>query len=285
MGVIYSAAFDVSRIRDGLDGVDRALSITLTRAAHSAIVINPAAVLAQFATTYTCHGYELDEAENHEGVGVFPTYSAPLAYILEDVITAAMTAQTWSGAITVTFASNRYTIASDGFSFAIAFGHAASAYLIGFAATSSASAASHVGTLTPTYYIDATLDGRSLDTEGDYEPGEIASLAISDDASAYSGVARTTSPKYRTWWQQFEVSRKVFKSRISGAERWTFEHLFEHCRCSYPFVVDDGVEVMVCVFLPEGSSFTGKQRPGGAGDDVHMSIPFRVWRAASIVVP
>lgn len=282
MGVKYAAGFSVSLLRDGVDNVDHTLSITLTRATFTDVVITHTAFAASSGSALSCHGYDLTSSENHEGVAMYADYAESFAEDLQGAITAGMAAQSWTGAITVTFASNRYTIASDGFSFAITFGHEASAYLLGFATTSSASAASHVGTYTPTYWIDATLDGRSLDAEGDFEPGEIASLAVSDDATAYAGISRSTSPKYRSWWQQFEIKRKVFKSAASGADRWTFEHLFEHCRCHYPFVVYDGVETMVCVFLSEGSSFSRKQRPGGAGDDVHLSIPFTVWHAADI---
>jgi hypothetical protein len=152
----------------------------------------------------------------------------------------------------------------------------------GFEANQSTPGTTFTSTQTPTYWINATQDGRSLDREGDYEPEGLAALANSASATHHAGVSRGTSPKFRSWFQHFEVKRKVFKASQDGTDRWTFEHLFEHCRCEFPFVVDDGVEKMVCVFTSDGAVFSGKQRSGGPSDDIHFNVPFNVWHAGDL---
>lgn len=287
MGVKYSAAFDLTELRDGTTDGTSSFAMQFTASVGSDFEITS----ADFTLAMALHGYALGAAENHEGNTVFAaTYPAgDFASLLASIITSKMAAATptpWTGSISVTFdtATGRYTIARETgtFTFTIAWSSARSGRaLLGFSANQS-TAATHTGTLTPLYWIDATLDGRSMDQEGDYEPGGIADLAISDDATTYAGVTRTTSPKYRTWFQHFELKAKVFKAAVTASDPWAFEHLFETCRTVYPFVCDDGVESMACVFLPEGSSFRGKQRPGGPGDDVHFHVPFMVWHAAII---
>lgn len=288
MTVTYAAVFDVATLRTGLTATEYAFSMTMTSATLGNIVITDADFLA-LGDTRVAHDDNITDTVNHDGVAMFQTYlDHTFASALQAIIAAKMASvsPSWTGSITVSFANDRYTIArsSGSFSFAITWGNAATGYLLGFSGNAT-SGTSHVGDLTPTYWIRATQAGRSDDAEGDFEPGEIADISIADDASDFSGVARTTSPKYRAWVQQFEVKRKVFKAFQDGTDRWTFEHLFEHCRTVRPFIVDDGEEKMACVFLSEGSAFRGKQRPGGPGDDVQMHVPFLVWHAGEVVPP
>jgi hypothetical protein len=280
MGVKYAAGFDLNYLTS-----TAGISLVLEQAAKTNVVISvadPALVPSKFV-----HDYVLSTATTHDGITMFSTTwaSTTLAAALTTAINTEAAANSWTCTVLVSFSATtgRYTIAlaTGTGTFTVTFGNNPSKALLGFAANS-ATAATHVGTLTPTFWIDATLDGRSLDLEGDFEPESVADLAISDDGTAFAGIARTTTPKYRTWVQQFELKRKVFKAFDNGTDVWTFEDLWEHCRCEMPFVVDDGVDQMVCVFLPASSSFRGKQRPGGPADDVHFNLPFAVWHAADI---
>lgn len=278
MGVKYAAGFDLNNLT-ALYG----LSITLTQATKTNIVITP----ADFSPDLIAHAYVLSTATTHDGTALFSstwnsaTFAAALTTAINDE--GAAVAFPWTVTVTVAFSTttNRYTISGTG-TFGVTFSNTPSRLLLGYTGNLSA-ASSYVATLTPSFWIDATLDGRSLDREGDFEPESIASISISDDGTGYSGISRTSTPKYRSWIQPFELKRKVFKASNDGTDIWTFEDLWEHCRCEMPFVVDDGTDSMVCVFLPEGATFSRKQRPGGPADDVHMSLPFDVWHAADTV--
>ena len=278
MGVKYAAGFDVNALAG-----TTAFSLTLEQAAKTDIVITP----ADFSVDLLMHGFVVSTATTHDGVTLFSSTwnSATFAAALTAAINAEATANSWTCTVLVSFSTttNRYTIAraTGTGTFTLVFGNTPSRLLLGFSANQTTNS-THTATLTPSFWIDATLDGRSLDREGDYEPGSIASISISDDGTAYAGISRTVSPKYRAWVQQFELKRKVFKAFDDGTDHWTFEDLWEHCRTEMPFVVDDGVDQMVCVLLSESSSFSKKQRPGGPADDVHMSLPFEVWHAADI---
>jgi len=276
MGVKYAAGFDVNYLTAAAG-----LSITLTQATKTDIVITA----ADFSPDLLAHAYVLSTATTHDGVSLFSTTwnSATFAAALTAAINAegAIVAIPWTVTVTVTFSTTtgRYTMTGTG-DFGVTFGNLPSRLLLGYSGNQAAGTP-HVATLTPSFWIDATLDGRSLDREGDFEPDSIASLSISDDGTAFAGISRTSTPKFRSWIQQFELKRKVFKASNDGTDHWTFEDLWEHCRCEMPFVVYDGTDSMVCVFLPEGAMFSGKQRPGGPADDVHMSLPFNVWHAAN----
>jgi hypothetical protein len=282
MGVKYAAGFDLNYLTS-----TAGISLVLEQATKTSVTIS----VADFSLDLFVHDYVLSTATTHDGVTMFSSTWASTTFAA--ALTAAINYEAnnngWTCGVTVTFSATtgRYTftrsaaVGAGTGTYTVTFGNNPSKALLGFAANS-ATAETHVGTLTPTFWIDATLDGRSLDLEGDFEPESVADLAISDDGTAFAGIARTTTPKYRTWVQQFELKRKVFKAFDNGTDVWTFEDLWEHCRCEMPFVVDDGVDQMVCVFLPASSSFRGKQRPGGPADDVHFNLPFAVWHAADI---
>jgi len=286
MGVFYSAAFDTRALRDHVDATEVEVSFTLTSAGLGTIEIDA----DDFDTAggfKMLHGYIVKNATNHEGVAVFSDDDFSV-YNFASALTAVITSKmasvspSWTGAISVTFADNRYTIArtSGSFSFGLT-GNAISLALIGFSGGQSA-ATSHIGTLTPTHWIESTQGGRSDDLEGDFEPDDIAALAISDDATAFAGVSVSTSAKYRTWAQAFELKATVFKEFAESSSPWTFERLFEHCRTSMPFVVDDGAEEMICFFLASGASFRGKRRAFGPSDDVHFHVPFACVHVANV---
>jgi hypothetical protein len=299
MGVTYSAAFDIAAIRDGLTGTDYSFSMTITGAGsgvgYTPITIAPADFVTYAgsgsATRYAhgVDGISLYDTENHEAVPMFQDYGQASFYnaLLTTINAKAFALGGWpADAFTISFGSDRYTIsrANGTWTFTIQWAESASRWLLGFSADQNTPGTTFPGDLTPMYWINSVMDGRSLDRENDYEPDGIAAIAISDSATSHAGVSRSTAPKMRSWFQHFEPVESVCKSRISGTVRFTFEHLFEHCRCEFPFVVDDGVERMACVFTAEGAVFTGKQRPGGPGDDVHMHVPFNVWHAGDLPV-
>jgi hypothetical protein len=284
MGVIYSAAFDVRALRNHTSATEVEFDLTLTSAGLGTIEID-ADDFDAAAEYQLMHGYAIRNALNHAGAQTFTDFSSlTFAQALTAVITAKMAAVSpaWTGAIAVTFSANRYTIArtSGSFSFAVA-GNPTTLTLLGYNGAQS-SGTTHVATLTPSHWIDSTQGGRSDDLEGDFEPEGLASLAISDDATAFAGLSVSSSAKYRTWAQAFEIKAKVFKAFGESPDFWTFERLFEHCRTSMPFVVYDGDEKMICLLLASGSSFRGKRRAFGPGDDVHFHIPFACVHVADV---
>jgi hypothetical protein len=289
MGVTYSAGFDVSAIRDGVTATDYAFSMTITGAGAGAgftpITVAPADFTTYEQGVYQCHT-ALGAVTNHEGVAMFADYdfsTQSFAQALQTILNdkGDGLASPWpASAFAVSFSGGVFTIArqSGTHTFTIAWGNLASRKVCGFTGNESTPGTTFSGSIEPTYYVNATQGGRSLDREGDYEPEGIAAIAISASATHHAGVSRGVSPKFRSWFQHFEVKRKVFKASADG-NGWAFEHLFEHCRCEFPFLVADGAETMACVFTSDGAVFANKQRSGGPGDDVHFHVPFNVWHA------
>ena len=293
MGVKYAPLFDLRALRfPGLLAAS-SFSMTLASADLTSVTITPSDFTtydANSAPPITWHndqGYPVTASQNHDGVAMFQGYlDLPLANAIAAIANAKIAAASptpWTGeSLAFGFANGVYT-ATGTVAFSITWNNSASRSLMGFSSNTGA-ATSHTGTLRPTYWIESTQDGRSIDREGDYEIGPIAAQSISDSATVSAGVSRSTAAKYREWVQQFEPVSGVLKGRRTGSRPFTFESLFEHCRADWPFLVDDGVERMVCKFTAEGSVFSGKQRAGGVDDDVSMHVPFRVWHAADLVI-
>lgn|GEM_PF-2629032 len=291
MGVTYAPAFDLDAIRDGDTATDYAFSMTITGSgvgAGTAITITSADFVTAAASSTVVHSTSqgFTAVTNHDGVSMFTDHAAAsFASALSTAIETERLANGWANGFSVSFADDRITIARSGgaWTFTITWTNLAGRRVCGFEADQTTPATStFTSTQTPTYWINATQDGRSLDREGNYEADGIAALAISASATQSAGTSRGTAPKFRSWFQHFEIKRKVFKASANGTDLWTFEHLWEHCRCELPFMVNDGVEVMACVFTAEGAVFANKQRSGGPSDDIHFNVPFTVWLAGTI---
>jgi hypothetical protein len=140
--------------------------------------------------------------------------------------------------VTFSQSTGHYTFSYGSTVFSMTFSAAAGRQLCGFQSSTKTGASSYVGDAVPAYTIFPTLPAVS-DVTPNYEPDSIASLAVSDDASAY-GIARDVAPLYRDWIQQYEQRAKVERLSIAGSHPWSFQHLFEHCRTEHPFVVIDG---------------------------------------------
>jgi hypothetical protein len=157
------------------------------------------------------------------------------------------------------------------------------AKLLGFqdiAETSSAS--THASDAVPWFTIIPTLESVSEPTL-EYEPDNIASHVVPDDASEGFGITRQESPRYVDWVQQFEPKALVEPGAAVSAAPFTYRHLFEHCRTIFPFAVVYGFPVRVLDELPipielfflrsEGARFTPDRATPGSDSQFH--VPFR----------
>lgn len=172
-----------------------------------------------------------------------------------------------------------YTISWPHANFTITFSLAAGRGLLGFSGTQSG-ATSYTSTLMPTYVIDTTVDTVSENTIN-YEPRAIGNHGETDGGKGF-GLARTVSPLYRDWRQEFETKEKSVRLSAAAAHPWTFQHLFEHCRGQLPFAVVNGGFGATAFTDDEAFSFRGDSTHWAAkafratpGNDSQFNIPFQ----------
>jgi len=158
---------------------------------------------------------------------------------LEVALEAAMTGWTTPSDLSISWSRTTgfYTIAWPHANFTITFATAIGRALLGFSGTQSGGT-SYTSTLMPRYVIEPTLDTVSNNTLN-YEPRGIANHGETDSGKGF-GLARSTSPLYRDWSQEFETKEKTNRTSAATAHPWTFQHLFEHCRGQFPFAVVNG---------------------------------------------
>lgn len=201
------------------------------------------------------------------------TYGAALQAALRDAATAASWPSPTSIQVTNSNASGAYTI-SYTTTFSIAWSSANGRAFLGFTADKSGSS-SYAGTITPTYLVIATLDDSSDDTPN-YEPEAIGNRVIADDGSGY-GLTRSIAPLYRDWVQQFETKEKTLRRSAASTHPWTFQHLFEHCRGEYAFVIyiPTGSNGRLELFSLRSDGLMWKPERASPGNDAQFHIPFR----------
>lgn len=274
----YFAGFDVSALTS-------LGTITLSTAGKSDVVITLSSVTDtagdSSTTSLFCHplAFASGTSQGSGGASVLQEWSAvSYATALQTDLQAEATAQSWTSPsninVTSSAATGLYTIAYSTANFDIAWSAAAGRNFLGYSGDVSG-ATSHAGDQTPTYVIAPTLTDVS-DPTTNYEPMGVGSRAIADDGSGF-GIARTESPLYRDWVQQFETKAKTLRLSAATAHPWTFQHLFEHCRTVYPFYVTSsfnaGSNYESFVLREDGAFF--KPERATPGNDAQFHIPFR----------
>jgi hypothetical protein len=292
MGVLYLPYFDVTEVADynGTLG-----TLTLADGSNPNVVIDVAG-LEDFDQEFVgdssifCHrsginGYIIRATSSQSSAVAFPHYAhSPLGRTLRNAIAAEATVQGWTlpNTFAVSFSDStaRYTVTHGSVAFSLTWSNAVTRNLFGFAGNS-ASATSHVGTKTPLYCINSTyLD---VMNESDfYEPDGIANFVQADDGSG-SGIARSAGPKYKDWSQDYETKLKTH--RVLGAQPdgtddpFTHEHLFEHCRGKWPFMLY-GVDrrgsynvAEIYHLRTDGTSFKPERMT--PGNDSQFKIPYK----------
>lgn len=273
----YFAGFDVSALTLG--------TITLSTAGKSDAVVTLSSVTDtagdSTTTSLFCHplAFASQTSQGSAGSSVLQEWSAvSYAAALQTDLRAAATAQSWVSPsninVTCSASTGIYTIAYSTATFSIAWSTAAGRNFLGYSGNQSGGT-SYVGDQTPTYIIAPTLTDVS-DPTTNYEPGSIASHAMADDGTGF-GIARTESPIYRDWIQQFETKAKTLRLSAASAHPWTFQHLFEHCRTVYPFYVTSsfnaGSNYEAFKLREDGCSF--KPERATPGNDTQFHVPFR----------
>lgn len=246
MVMLYSAAFDVT-----LPGLG---TMTLSTSGESDAVVNLATM-----GSLAVDGVSTSNIYNHyngfaayRAVGQDPAASSNLlnyaranfSEIVEYYGEAALLAATWTSPagfeVSFQYATSppTYTISWPTANFTIAWSTAAGRALFGFAADSSTPATTHTGTLCPTYVYVPTLQAVS-DNTPNFEASEIANHVASDGGSGF-GLQRTVVPVYRDWKQEFETKALTMRANAASPLPWTMQHLFEHCRGQFAFIVASG---------------------------------------------
>lgn len=274
--MMYYASYDVALLALG--------NITLATSGKPNVVVNISAVTSTDAHSVAS---SLFLSHVHHGVtGEDPAASTRFAHYAQlafsDALQAAIqteaTAQGWTSVgsidVSVANATGIWTF-TYGSAFTLAWSTAAGAHFMSFAsASTTSSATSHAGTITPTYAVSPTLDGVS-DPSVDYEPSAIAERVVADSGDGF-GISRSVSPLYRDWLQQYETKAKTLRRSADSTHPWTLQDLFEHCRTAYPFVVEGGFgssAIEVFSLRSEGASW--KPQRASPGNDTQFHVPFQ----------
>lgn len=258
MTFAYSASFNVADITNLFS------TITMTTAGKSAIVVTVANLRDAVVSTTNVAVTSVFNHAQSVGIGVAigedrssdygqslhqdSAYGAyPFNLVLQKALRDAASAASggaWVGAqsnILVTFsnATLKYTISYSA-TIGITWGSDQTARLLGFLPTPLSGATSYTSPmLAPHFVIRPTLLG-VCDPSPNYEPEGIASQAVSASGLVF-GLARSVSPIYRDWIQQYEPPEKAERLRaLTTSHPYTHQALFENCRTGLPFVVIDG---------------------------------------------
>ncbi len=151
--------------------------------------------------------------------------------------------------------------------------------LFGFAGNS-ATASSHTSAIMPTFVINPTLPAVSVPEGGthlEYEAEGISDSVSSDTGDTFS-IARYVAPLHRDWLQQFETKAKTVRLSADESHPWTFQHLFEHCRGHFPFIVYGGGfndTDSNLVFTLRGAGTSHRPVPAAPGWDGYFHLGFQ----------
>lgn len=158
----------------------------------------------------------------------------------------------------------------------VTFSNAATARLFGFTSLSLTGATSYESTMTPYFIIRPSLPGVCAPSPV-YEPDGIAVQGVSA-AGSFFGLARTGTPLYCDWIQQYEPPEKTERLRaLTTSHPYTHQALAEDCRTGIPFVVIDGgfgdSRNRAFALRAEGSAWNPERASPGNGAQFH--IPYK----------
>ena len=288
MAMFYTAAFDVSdtnlslgTITVGGSGLTNA-AVTIANVRDADVdtnTANNASVFWHYEPTGAGSSTNIRVESQHATALVPYGYMSrrSFARALQADLRAAMDGTWTPGSFTISWSrtTGAYTIAYSS-AITVTWSTSGGRSLLGFAADVSVAAASSTGTV-PTFCIEPTLDTVSRDTLN-YEPSAIATRAVTDSGQG-GGMARTVSPLYRDWVQEFETKEKT--SRLHKTGRWSFQELFEHCREGFPFAVIAGFGESSSDYdeafslRTEGTRWAADEMRATPGNDSQFHIPFQ----------
>jgi hypothetical protein len=220
---------------------------------------------------------------DHNRTGEDPDASArltdwsdsPYHTALHTALLAATTAWVTPAPTTFSYAAatGKVTIAYSAADFTLTWSTDAGRDFCGFSADQSG-AGTYTSDQTPSMVIAPTSGATSLSTPN-YEPDGIGSVATSNDGQSV-GIARTVSPLYRDWVQQYETKAKTLRLAAASTHPATMQKLFEECRGVYPFVVSDGFgESYDEVFRLRNDGMNFSAERATPGNDAQFHINFR----------
>ncbi len=247
MVMIYNGAFDAShnagtiRLATAGEGVDAVVQLGSLTSASVDSTLAASSIFWHYNRYSTFSAVGQDQAATSK----LPNYSrAHFASVVQTALRAALTTSTWTNPsnLTVTFqyatSPATYTIAWPEATFTVSWSDSYWRQVFGFAADQSTPALTHTGTICPTYIYTPTLQAVS-DNTPNFEPDGIGNHAETDGGQGF-GLTRTVTPLYRDWRQEFETKELTMRANASSTYPWTMQHLFEHCRGQYAFIVADG---------------------------------------------
>jgi hypothetical protein len=231
--------------------------------------------------SYKYSHLDIHDAINHNGDQLLLTEWADdgFANILQETLAAAAVAAGANYSPTVSFSptTGKYTLGYAGGFWLLFDSGSGVKELMGFSGNKNNGLTSYTSDYVSKYCVFASQDHLSKVSD-EYEPKNVASQAISD--GGYSiGMARTKTLIYMDWTQTFETHEKTMARKAETANPWTFQHLYEHCRTIYPFVVYtpdyyDG-HYPLCLLREDGCQF--KPERDHPDYDGHWHIPFKTY--------
>lgn len=292
--MIYAAAFDVtahnalSSLGTITMGNGAQPNATVTYSTVTSLNVDASAQSSSFFISDQAEVTCIDESPY--SLTRFGHFSEqPWHEALQSAMTTAMTAQGWAGDANFSWSATTglYTLSWSGGNTTLSFNTTTGRELMGFTGNKT-SAASHTSDQMPWFVIVPTLTAVS-DPTTNYEPAAIGNR-ISTDSGAGMGVARYNSPLHRNWRQEFETREKMLRMSAASTAPWTFQHLYEHCRGRWPFVVYDGSfhdssQPEVFSFRTDGIPFEPKPATPGNGSQYHIEMRCVVEGELTITAP
>lgn len=211
----------------------------------------------------------------HEGLSAVLTAYYDFPTLLGSAITSASGAHGNGNTYTVDYITSagahqyKYSITTGGATFELVFSGTTGqrlANLLGMPTTST-TASTHRSTVRPYYSVIPYLDDKSK-VSGDYEQPNLIQGAIAADGVHYS-THPTSLPTLYDFVMEFEMDpgatlgadgTAVFTTDVNTACPWSWQHFFQHCRASEPFLCVDDTESIVHFLRPDAAHFAPTRR-------------------------
>jgi hypothetical protein len=239
--MLYLAGFDISILSPGTltiaDGANPNIVATLNLLDGEDANGDASRLLFHYDAEFT-----ITSQDRHQDARLRKWSRKPLSVCLTESMQTAATANGWSNpsSLVCTFSNSTglYAFSRTG-NFSLTWSSNVGRALFGVAAGQDQSgSASYQFSILPTYALLPQLR-HVADTMASQEEDGAGSAVVNAAGEAH-GISRYRPVFRRDWRQAWEPKERVLIDEAETARPWTHQHLYEHCRDGYPFIVRDG---------------------------------------------
>jgi hypothetical protein len=287
----YAAGFDVAEL-SGLGTLTMATagktSNVVTLSSVQGNVVTTSAVTSLFFHLHsvTTAGYFVDVHGENLG-NMLPDWSVICyAQALQGALRALATTHSWVNPThincSISSTTGKITIAYADATFSLTWTTAAGRDFLGFAADQSGGT-TYTGTQTPMYLIEPSLKKVSRVSYFNEAENIATHVAPDDGRSRGFGMSRPRGLWNVDFVQEFETKEKSRLLSAQASHPFTFDHLKQHCRGQYPFLVYGGfppetvllsgsrvsADTLVFMNRTEGTRISGERQNGDSDVQFH----------------